>query len=80
MNVEEWNKLVMDNLNYAQVEAGFTSEDVNTTLILNAIKQTELLKEILSEQKLGMKSIELVVHNQLASFNREIEGIIRRSR
>jgi hypothetical protein len=80
MNVEEWNKLVMDNLNYAQIDSGFTSNDTNTTLILNAIKQTELLKEILAEQKLGMKSIELVVHNQLASFNREIEGIIRRSR
>ena len=80
MNVEEWNKLVMDNLSLAKVCDGFDPNDANTTLILNLIKQTELLKEILYEQKLGMKSIELVVHNQLASFNREIEGIIRRSR
>jgi len=78
MNVEEWNKLVMDNLNYNQLESGFTSDDTNTTLILNAIEQTRLMKEILSEVKMGMKGIEVRVDNQLGHFNRELPGILRR--
>lgn len=87
MNVDEWNKLVMDNLNYNQLESGFTSDDTNTTLILNAIEQTRLMKELLAEQKKiladqqhGMKSIEVMIHNQLAHFMREFPEWLRRSK
>ena len=62
--VNEWVKEYLE----FRLDEGISDEDANLALVLNSIKQTELLKEILSkkeetlqEVKFGMKSIELKV-------------------
>tara|TARA_R110001592_G_scaffold307050_1_gene580167 strand:+ start:1416 stop:1664 length:249 start_codon:yes stop_codon:yes gene_type:complete len=75
--LKAFNEAIQHKLQYAWAEHEYpTDNDVNKTLILNSIKQTELLQQILLE----MKGVTNAMQNGWAHFNREFEGKLRRSR
>lgn len=76
-DLKNLNDAIKEKYKYAFEEYDYpTNDDALKVLILNSIKQTELLQQIL----LGMKGVEHQMQNGWAHFNREIEGIIRRTK
>jgi len=76
-DLKKLNDAIKEKYKYAFEEYDLpTNDDALKVLILNSIKQTELLQQILLETK----GVGNQMANGWAHFNREIEGIIRRTK
>jgi len=75
--LKEANKAIREKYKNAWEDYELPHDDeVKRVIVLNQIKQTELLQELI----IAINGVQHEVGNQLRSFNREFEGKLRRSK